>query len=119
MARKYETVDDYFNACSANVMPLMQEMRRFIHANLPGATEDLDYGVPVFLNAHGVPVVYLLASKKEHVNFGFLRSGDLSDPDGILEGSGKPSKHIKLFPDRPVDTSQLAGFVAQCNAVRP
>lgn len=113
MARKSTTVDAYFEACSPEIRPLMAELRRFVHATLPGATEAMDYGVPVFRNAHGVPVLYLYGAKA-HVNFGFLRSAELEDPDRVLKGSGKPSKHVRLVPGAPVDTDRLAGFVTQC-----
>ncbi len=113
VARNNHTVDDYIDGCSVEVAPLMEELRAFIHNTLPGASEELQYGVPVFLNANGVPVVYLFGAKK-HVNFGFLRSGDLSDPDGVLKGSGKPSKHVRVLPGKPVDKAILAAFVEQC-----
>ena len=74
------------------------------------------YGAPYFLNAHGVPVIYLFGSKR-HVNFGFLRSSDLSDPQGVLKGSGTPSKHIKILPGGPYDKAILTGFIDQCAAI--
>lgn len=40
----------------------MREMPAAIHEQLPGATEELHYGVPAFLNAHHVPVLYLFGS---------------------------------------------------------
>ena len=116
MARKNETVDDYIGSRSVEVAPLLEKLRRFVHATLPGATEDMQYGAPVFLNAHGVPVVYLFGSKK-HVNFGFLRSSELTDPNGTLRGSGKPSKHIRVIPGRPIDEETLAEFVRQCESI--
>ena len=85
-------------------------MRNYVHATLPGATEDTQYGAPVFLNAHGVPVIYLFGSKR-HVNFGFLRSAELIDPNGILRGSGTPSKHIRVIPGKLIDKAKLAEFV--------
>lgn len=118
MAPKYSSVDHYLSTRSADVKPLMDELRSLIHATMPGTTEDLDYGVPVFLNAHGVPVIYLFGSKK-HVNFGFLRSADLADPDGVLKGSGNPSKHFRVVPGKPVDKDLLAGFIGQCSKLQP
>lgn len=117
MAGKYQSVDDYIDGCSDAVTPPMRELRAFIHEQLPNATEVLQYGVPAFLNSHGVPVVYLFGSKK-HVNFGFLKNASLSDPDGVLQGAGKPSKHVKFKPGQPVDLGVLTGFVAQCRDVR-
>ena len=116
MARKNETVDDYIGSRSAEVGSLLEDLRGFVKAILPGATEDMQYGVPVFLNAHGVPVVYLFGSKK-HVNFGFLKSAKLTDPNRILRGSGKPSKHIRVTPGRPIDEETLSEFVGQCESI--
>ena len=118
MARKNDTIDDYISRCSPDVASLLEELRRFIHATLPGTTEGMQYGAPVFLNAHGVPVIYLFGSKK-HANFGFLKSTELSDPDGILKGSGKPSKHIRVHPGKPIDTILLGAFVRQCESIGP
>lgn len=118
MTRKHETIDAYIGDCAGAVVPLLNELRAFVHATMPGASEAMQFGAPVFLNAHGVPVVYLYGSKR-HVNFGFLRSGALSDPNAVLKGSGKPSKHIRLVPERPLDKALLAEFLNQCADIRP
>ena len=116
MASKHDTIDDYISGCSPKVVPLLEELRNYVHATLPGATEGMQYGVPVFLNMHGVPVIYLFGSKK-HANLGFLKSTELSDPDGILKGSEKPSKHIRVLPGKPIDKGLLNKFVRQCGSI--
>jgi hypothetical protein len=40
-------------------------------------------------------VVYIGVYKK-HVNLGFHRGASMDDPDGVLEGSGKQLRHIKI-----------------------
>lgn len=117
MPLKTDTIDAYIGKCSAEVAALLQEMRRFIHDTLPGATEGMQYGAPVFYNASGVAVIYLFGSKA-HVNFGFLKSAQLADPVGVLKGSGTPSKHIRIYPDKPVDEELLRGFVKQCAGLK-
>jgi hypothetical protein len=37
---------------------------------------------------------------KAHVNVGFFRGAAISDPEGLLEGTGKFMRHVKLEPDR-------------------
>jgi len=110
---KHDTIDDYIIGCSLAVVPLLDELREFVHATKPEAAEDMQHGAPVFLNAHGIPVIYLFGSKK-HMNFGFLKSMELSDPGGILKGSGEPSKHIRVLPGKPFNTAKLTKFVRQC-----
>jgi len=117
MARMHDNIGDYISGCSPRVVPLLEDLRNYVHATLPGATEEMQFGVPVFLNAHGVPVIYLFGSKR-HVNFGFLRSAELIDPNGVLRGSGTPSKHIRVIPDKPIARANLTEFVKQCGSIK-
>ncbi|MEO1020475.1 MAG: DUF1801 domain-containing protein [Pseudomonadota bacterium] len=115
---KHETIDEYIADCTEVVAPLMEALRTFINKTMTGATEGMSYGAPVFFNARKAPVIYLYGSK-DHVNFGFLKSAKLSDPKGILQGSGRPSKHVKIYPDEPIDTAMLREFIDQCKTLKP
>ena len=44
---------------------------------------------------------------KAHVNVGFFRGAELADPSKLLEGTGKLMRHVKLRPDKEVDTEAL------------
>ncbi len=44
---------------------------------------------------------------KAHVNVGFFRGAEIADPDGLLEGTGKFMRHVKLRPERDVDARAL------------
>ena len=46
-----------------------------------------------------------------HVNVGFFHGAELTDPDGLLQGTGKFMRHVKLFPDRSVDEAALTTLV--------
>src|SRR5688572_33497920 len=46
-----------------------------------------------------------------HVNVGFFRGADLTDPDGLLEGTGKFMRHVKLRPGDDVDTAALMNLI--------
>jgi hypothetical protein len=46
-----------------------------------------------------------------HVNVGFFRGADLSDPAGLLEGTGKFMRHVKLLPGRDVDAVALGRMI--------
>ncbi|RBP14306.1 uncharacterized protein DUF1801 [Roseiarcus fermentans] len=47
-----------------------------------------------------------------HVNVGFFHGAALDDPTGLLEGSGKRMRRVKLRPDRPVDAAALNDLIA-------
>jgi len=46
-----------------------------------------------------------------HVNVGFFRGAETADPDGLLEGTGRFMRHVKLGPGRAVDASALMKLV--------
>lgn len=48
---------------------------------------------------------------KAHVNVGFFRGAELADPDGLLEGTGKFMRHVKLRPGQPLDDAALTKLV--------
>jgi hypothetical protein len=46
-----------------------------------------------------------------HVNVGFFRGAEIADPQGLLEGTGKVMRHVKLGPDRDVDAAALQKLI--------
>jgi hypothetical protein len=48
---------------------------------------------------------------KTHVNVGFFRGAELSDPSGLLEGTGKFMRHVKLRPEREIDATALMKLI--------
>lgn len=49
---------------------------------------------------------------KAHVNVGFFRGAEIADPHGVLEGTGKFMRHVKLTPHRNVDAGALMKLIA-------
>ena len=48
---------------------------------------------------------------KAHVNVGFFRGAELADPAGLLVGSGKFMRHVKLSPGRDLNAPALAKLI--------
>ena len=46
-----------------------------------------------------------------HVNVGFFRGAELADPDGLLEGTGRFMRHVKLRPGGDIDERALRGLI--------
>lgn len=90
--------DDELHAIARKWFERMREcgsdVRELIHDGCPVAcVEDAAFGyVSVF---------------KAHVNVGFFRGAALKDPAGLLEGTGKNMRHVKLRPGDPIDAVAL------------
>ncbi len=50
-------------------------------------------------------------SFKTHVNVGFFYGAMLEDPSGLLEGSGKRMRHVKLNPRREPNAPALCDLI--------
>lgn len=55
-----------------------------------------------------------------HGAIGFFFGAELADPAGLLEGSGKRMRHVKLRPGRMPDKARLAALIeaAYCDVSR-
>ena len=53
---------------------------------------------------------------KKHVNVGFFQGAELGDPTGILEGTGKHMRHVKVKPGVAVDSAGLGALIGAAYA---
>jgi hypothetical protein len=71
-----------------------QDIRELLHDGHPTAcVADAAFG---YVNAF-----------KAHVNVGFFRGAEIADPEGLLEGTGKFMRHVKLRPGCNVNATAL------------
>ena len=75
------------------------DVRELMHDGCPVAcVEDAPFG---YVNAF-----------RAHVNVGFFHGASLPDPAGLLEGSGKYMRHVKLKPGVVRDSAGLCRLIA-------
>ena len=53
---------------------------------------------------------------RTHANVGFFHGAELEDPTGMLEGTGKRMRHVKVRPGAECDSVALAGLVGSAYA---
>lgn len=76
------------------------DVRELVHDGCPVAcVGDIAFG---YVNAF-----------KAHSAVGFFLGMDLADPAGLLEGSGKRMRHVKLRPGVTLDEAALGELIAQ------
>ena len=74
------------------------DVRELMHDGCPTAC--IDDAALAYVNAF-----------TDHVNVGFFHGAALDDPAGLLEGSGKRMRHVKLKPGRAVDGAALEDLI--------
>lgn len=108
--RRDPAVDAWFSAITdplrLMVRPWFERMRNCG----PDVRELLHDGCPVAC-VGDVAFGYVNAFSA-HANVGFFNGAMLADPAGLLEGTGKRMRHVKLRPGEPLDEDALRDLIA-------
>ena len=115
MAKKNPEVDAYIAASPEFARPVLERLREIIRAAAPQLREELKWRVPHFV---GNGIVVGMAAFKAHVSFGFWRSKEMEDPEGLFAGAPKASmcniKAVKVsdLPSKRVLTAYVRQAVS-------
>jgi hypothetical protein len=102
-------VDVWLNSPPDDLRSIAREWFAQMRERGDDVRELMHDGCPVAC-VHDAPFGYV-NTFKSHVNVGFFNGAALRDPAGLLEGTGKRMRHVKLKPDRDIDSSALAALI--------
>src|SRR6476661_9681487 len=109
-----QTVDDLLAGYSPAVRDLARQARALVRDVMPNATEQVD--APAKLIAYSVgskmaDTVCVIMPLKAGVNLGFYGGTALPDPAGLLTGTGKRHRHVRLTPPAEIDAPALRALL--------
>ncbi len=81
-----------------------------LRASGPAVRETLHDGYPVVC-LDRYPFAYVNVFRA-HLNVGFFFGAELPDPHGLLEGTGRFMRHVKVRPERSPDPERAAALSA-------
>lgn len=87
-------IDDYAKGLTGWKKDVAKELRQVILAASRELTEEVKWGWPCY-TADGKCVCGFM-DMKTSVNFVLYVGAELDDPDGLIEGTGKLMRHVKL-----------------------
>ena len=108
-ARRDPAVDCWFAGGPAELRSIAENW--FVRMRQCGddVRELVHDGCPVAC-VHDAPFGYVNAFTN-HVNVGFFDGAALEDPSGLLEGSGKRMRHVKVRPGVEFNTAALGDLI--------
>ena len=109
--KAYASFDDYLDDQQPKNQAIIRALRRFVKRTAPGLRETVKWGNGCWIGSTG-PVAYVY-SATEYVQFGFFRGSSLSDPRGLLEGTGEYVRHIKVRAPSAIDRRAFAPLLEQ------
>jgi hypothetical protein len=88
---------------------VVRVLRSFVKETVPGTKETVNsWEIPTF-EAKDPFCFYMVG--KNHVTLGFHNGTSLEDPQGLLEGTGKNIRHVKLRAVEDLERKGLKGLV--------
>lgn len=117
------TFDDVLSDSSDEMKAIAYALRDLLAQVMPEVTEvpwshqkTVGYGVgPKKMSEH----FCYIAPHTAYVNLGFMYGADLSDPDGLLEGTGKLLRHIKIRSVEQAKNPAIKVLVEQASTHLP
>lgn len=118
-----KAVETFLSSRLSSGDPAIAEVARYVSevilALLPQATISMDeqnLGFGVGTGYRGL--VFTVAPHTSHVTLGVAGGASLPDPDGLLEGSGKVHRHVKLRSTADVDRPELRSLMEAAVAAK-
>ena len=105
-----KTPESWVSALEEPLRQIAEALRRLIlHAD-PELKESIKWGNPVYQKGG---LVCYLAATKAYVSLGFFNGASLSDPDQLIEGTGKKMRHVKCRHVGEVCSRQFTAWVKE------
>jgi hypothetical protein len=90
---------------------LVDALARLVEAAGPELERGVKWGQGMWA-LDGAPKVYLHA-EPDHVQLGFYGGAALRDPEGLLRGSGKYVRHVRVTSTRGIPRQAVAALLEQ------
>jgi hypothetical protein len=95
-------IDDYINQQGSPQKEICQHLRSLILKTIPGAREEMKWGVPAFADGK-----FYIVALKDHVNLGFSIKGLTKEDMVLFDGGGKTMKHIEVVAVENIDEQRI------------
>lgn len=109
--KAYARFDDYLRDQNPRNQKIIRALRRFVRSVEPQLIESVKWGNGCWL-AGTEPIAFVYADAGL-VQFGFLTGSSLTDPRGLLEGSGRYVRHIKVRSASEIDRAAFGALLKQ------
>ncbi len=112
-----KTIDSWDSVFGGSPKPV-QEIAALLRSTILKAHKDAivtpksGWGVLQFgFGKKNAEIHSYIAPKKDRVNLGFYQGATLSDPDNLLEGTGKALRHVKVLSADQATSKPIAALI--------
>ena len=91
---------------------IVEGLRSLVREAAPRSSELITYGSPGWKGGSN-KLLAIVSPSKKHVTFAFSRGAAFHDVYGLLEGTGKVTRHVKITDVADIDRAALRDYVVQ------
>ncbi|HEV2103160.1 MAG TPA: DUF1801 domain-containing protein [Candidatus Acidoferrum sp.] len=102
---------DKYVAKPGKMRGVMKGLRALVKRTIAGCEEYVNPWKILSFDSNGTVCGFMTG--KEHVTFIFLRGSALPDPEGLLEGTGKHVRHVKVRTTADVKKPALKKLIVE------
>jgi hypothetical protein len=109
-------LDELLSGSSPEMTAVARELRVVVAEALPDGTQHVDFGNRLLAIGRSMKMrdlLFAIIPHSAHVNLQLADGIDLPNPDGLIEGTGKRIRHIKV---RSVEAARSAPVRAAIDA---
>jgi len=107
-------IEAYVEGIEVGKRAQVQALRKLVKKEQPQLREAIRWGNLSWLGNKDVCWVLVY---DEHVDFGFHQGASLNDPKGLLEGTGKRLRHVKIREGKDIRPKEFAALLKQAVAL--
>ncbi|HEX5823259.1 MAG TPA: DUF1801 domain-containing protein [Candidatus Limnocylindrales bacterium] len=99
-----------------------QALRATIRHEFPAAVEQVDFGNKLIAFGRSMKMrglLFAIIAHKEHVNLQLADGADLPNADGLIEGTGKRIRHVKIRSVGDASAPPVLAIIRAQLAARP
>ena len=115
-------VDRLVSEHPPELQAIERALRATIRAAFPGAIEQVDFANKLIAFGRSMRIrglLFAIIAHKSHVNLQLADGAALPDPEGLIEGTGKRIRHVKIRTVEAASSPAVVSIVAAQLAARP
>jgi hypothetical protein len=115
-------VDRLLSEHTPELQAIERALRSTIRTAFPAAIEQVDFANKLIAFGRSMKIrglLFAIIAHKSHVNLQLADGADLPDPQGLIEGTGKRIRHVKIRSVEAASSPAVVAIVEAQLAARP
>jgi hypothetical protein len=115
-------VDRLLSEHTSELQAIERALRITIRTAFPEAIEQVDFANKLIAFGRSMKIrglLFAIIAHKSHVNLQLADGADLPDPEGLIEGTGKRIRHVKIRSVEAASSSPVVAIIQAQLAARP